>query len=101
MAFTDSEISRLEEIMLRTQERAARNVLQDDKLIEHFWGVGLDAMHDMARKKTGGAVIGAITGLLGKLWLFAVLASLAFALGGWAALPKLWAFINVTKVPGP
>lgn len=94
MAFTDTEIDRLTEIMAGANERAIRAVLDDPKALERFWTGGLTAVEEIAAKRTGGLVLGAIGGLLSKLGLFLVLAGVVYALAGWAAVPKLWALLG-------
>lgn len=94
MAFSDTEIERLEQVMVTSTEKALRNVLQDRACVQAFWAGGLEAAQDVAKAKTGGLVLGALGGLLRKAWLFLLLAGVVYAVGGWQALPKLWAVIS-------
>lgn len=94
MAFTDTELTALQEQMTASTERAIRNVLEDEHALQGFASSLVNAVQAIAREKTGGVVLGAIGGLFSKLALFVMLAGIVYVLGGWAAIPKLWALLG-------
>lgn len=97
MAFTDTEVDRLEQVMVASTEKALRNVLEDRECVQRFWSAGVEAAQDMAREKTGGLVLGALGGLVRKAWLFILLGAIVYSVGGFQALPKLWAVLSAKE----
>ena len=94
MAFTDTELNALEQLMTASTERAIRNVIGDEQAVEHFATTLVKAVQGIAREKTGGVVLDAVGGMLSKLGLFLLLGGLVYALGGWAAISKLWVLLG-------
>lgn len=67
-----------------------KNALTEENA-RSFWAAGVNVFKEQAEEHTGRLVIGGLKGLMSKLFLFLVLGSIVYALGGWVALGKLWA----------
>lgn len=94
MPLTDSELGELDQLMKRSVADGIREVVRDPEALEAFWGGAATVLQRQARERTGGFVLGALSGLLSRVWLFVLLAGIVYALGGWAALGKLWAALS-------
>lgn len=55
-----------------------------------FWSAGLSVLQDQASTHAGRFVLGGLWGLVRKLSMFLLLGGIVYAIGGWAALLKLW-----------
>ena len=55
-----------------------------------FWAAGLNVLQEQASTHAGRFVIGGLWGLIRKLSMFLLLGGIVYAIGGWAALIKLW-----------
>lgn len=55
-----------------------------------FWSAGLNVLQEQASTHAGRFVIGGLWGLIRKLSMFLLLGGIVYAIGGWAALIKLW-----------
>ena len=55
-----------------------------------FWSAGLSVLQDQASTHAGRFVLGGLWGLVRKVSMFLILGGIVYAIGGWAALLKLW-----------
>lgn len=55
-----------------------------------FWSAGLSVLQDQASTHAGRFVLGGLWGLVRKVSMFLMLGGIVYAIGGWAALLKLW-----------
>jgi hypothetical protein len=94
MPLSDSELGELDTLMRRSVANGIREVVQDPEVLEAFWGGAATVLQRTARERTGGFVLGALGGLLSRVWLFVLLGGIVYALGGWSALGKLWASLS-------
>lgn len=94
MAFTDTEIGTLRDIMRQAQAAAIRDVLSDEQSLETFWAAGLRALRGITERQAGSLMMDAVRGLLSKALLVVALISIIHALGGWAAVGKAWALFT-------
>lgn len=90
MPLSDSELGELDNLMRRSVADGIREVVQDPEALEAFWSGAAVVLQRTAKERTGGFVLGALGGLASRLWLFALLGGIVYAIGGWAALAKLW-----------
>lgn len=61
-----------------------------EETAKRFWSAGLSVLQDQASTHAGRFVLGGLWGLVRKVSMFLMLGSIVYAIGGWAALLKLW-----------
>jgi hypothetical protein len=93
MPLSDTEMGELDALVRKGVVDGIREVMQDPEVLDVFWGSAATALRKSARERTGGFILGAVGGLFNKVLLFAFLAGIVYALGGLAAVGKLWAVL--------
>lgn len=91
---------RQQEIAAAVQAAVAagiKEVLDDEEAVGKFWGAAFAQLQQRAAESTGQWVLGGLRALASKISMFVGLAALVYALGGWAALAKLWAVMGEGK----
>lgn len=61
-----------------------------EETAKRFWAAGLSVLQDQASTHAGRFVLGGLWGLVRKVSMFLMLGGIVYAIGGWAALLKLW-----------
>ena len=96
MPLSDSELGELDTLMRRAVADGMREVITDPEAMDAVWSSAARSLQRSAKERAGGLVLGAMSGLVSKLALFLALGGIVYAIGGWAALGKLWAALFAT-----
>jgi hypothetical protein len=83
----------LDSLMRRAVADGMREVISDPEAMETVWASAATAFQKSARERTGGFVLGAMSGLFSKITMFLLLVGVVYALGGWAGVVKLWGVV--------
>lgn len=85
---TDETIKYLNEQIKDAVAHGITAALNEDNA-KRFWSAGLSVLQEEASNHAGRFLLGGVWAVVRKLSMFAMLAGLAYALGGWAGLVKL------------
>lgn len=85
----DELVKKIREANAESIAEALNSALTDDVAVR-FWSAGLRAIQTHAAEHTGRFILGGVWAVAQKLLLFVTIGSLIYAIGGWAALAKLW-----------
>lgn len=86
---TEKTIRHLDERIAEAVRQGIQSAMTEE-VARAFWSTGLGVLQEEATQRAGKFVIGGFVGLLRKLLGFALLGSMVYAVGGWAALAKFW-----------
>lgn len=90
---TNETIDYLKQITNEAVKNGIKDGLKEainEETASAFWAAGFNALQKQATNHAGRFVIGGITGIFSKLFTFLALGGLVYAIGGWAALAKMW-----------
>ena len=86
---TDETIDYLEQRLAGAMVKAMRESMTEE-VAREFWGAGVKVLREQATEHTGRFVLGGLSGLARRVGTFLLLGGVVYAIGGWAALAKLW-----------
>jgi predicted phage tail protein len=94
---TNDEQKKLAEAVSAAITHSVREMLQDEEVMRAFWEASFTQLQRRATAGAGGWLLGSFGAILSKISMFAAVALLVYALGGWAALVKVVAIMDTSK----
>lgn len=92
---TDETIDYLEQRLAGAMAKAVSQSMTEE-VAKEFWAAGIKVLREQAAQRTGRFVLGGLGGLASRVGTFILLGGLVYAIGGWAALAKLWQALSVS-----
>jgi hypothetical protein len=89
---TPEALEHLETRMAAAVASGIRQAMTEDNAAA-FWSAGIRVLQRQASEHTGRFVIGGLAAIVRKLSLFMVAGGIVYAIGGWAALAKMWQIV--------
>lgn len=86
---TPETLDYLDERVQHAVQSGIKEFLTEDTA-KLFWSAGFSMLQEQASVHAGRFVIGGLWGFIRKISMFVVLGGVVYAIGGWAALLKLW-----------
>lgn len=69
---------------------AFKAIAHDQEAMDAFWSAAFSSLQASAQRHTGEMIVAGLKTGLRKLFMFAALGLIVYALGGWTGLVKLW-----------
>ena len=91
---TNEEQKKLAEAVSTAITHSVREMLKDEEVMRAFWEASFSQFQRRAAAGAGGWLLGSFSAVLSKISMFAAVALLVYALGGWAALVKVIAVMD-------